>query len=561
MESIMNTNQGNNRSQRLAVVMARAFIVAGFFICALTSQAQLDPGGGKYWGPTNEPLGSWSFDDQTNWTDDVGHFPIGFTNLAASYLGNGRSLVVDSNAPAFLQYNVFESDNTTNLTVSEGSITMWFAPNWNSAGNTNGGTGPGEYGRLFEVGSYTDDSSYGWLSIFVDSGGTNLYFAAQTNDLSSGMTVYLSAPIDWTTNFFHFICVTYSETNSALYLDGEFITNGPGMTVYPGQDVLTNGLFIGSSPGGTNEAHGLFNTVQTYNYPLSSDDIETIFDWYYTWYMLMPQNMAMFISSAPTSQTSYTPFANVITGAGFLQANGPVTDHTYSTNFWITNTTFVATSNGTTTISFTIEGGQDGLMYDVFAIGTLPSPTLSSGNWSWLGQGGHFTNYTVSITSGNAFLMLGSPQDTDFDGLTDAYENLVSHSSPTNYTTDGSGMADGWEVLYFGHTGISPNGDPDGDQLSNYQEFQMYAQSYNPTKWNSSTNSVVGDGFLDFSGDGLANLMEASFGGNMMTNNLTWKANTSGDGLPDEYKTMVGLSPGSAQPAPTLPAYSKNPIQ
>ena len=200
-------------------------------------------------------------------------------------------------------------------------------------------------------------------------------------------------------------------------------------------------------------------------------------------------------------------------------------------------------------------------MYDVFAIGTLPSPTLSSGNWSWLGQGGHFTNYTVSITSGNAFLMLGSPQDTDFDGLTDAYENLVSHSSPTNYTTDGSGMADGWEVLYFGHTGISPNGDPDGDQLSNYQEFQMYAQSYNPTKWNSSTNSVVGDGFLDFSGDGLANLMEASFGGNMMTNNLTWKANTSGDGLPDEYKTMVGLSPGSAQPAPTLPAYSKNPIQ
>jgi hypothetical protein len=200
-------------------------------------------------------------------------------------------------------------------------------------------------------------------------------------------------------------------------------------------------------------------------------------------------------------------------------------------------------------------------MYDVFAIGALPSPTLASGDWAWLGQGGHFTNYTVSITSGSAFLILGSPQDTDFDCLTDAYEALVSHSSPTNYTTDGNGMADGWEVLYFGHTGISPNGDPDGDQLSNYQEFQMYSQGYNPTKWNSSTNSIVGDGFLDYSGDGLANLIESSFGGNLMTNNLTWKANASGDGLPDEYKTLVGLSPGSAQPAPSLPAYSKNPIQ
>ena len=552
--------EGNRLSSNILRTLARAFIVAAFAICVLNARAQLDPGGGKY-GPTNAPLDSWTFyDDHTNWTSDLGYAPISFTNLNYSYLGNGSSLVVDTNVPAWLQYNVYEGDGTTNLTVGNGTVMFWFAPNWSSAGDTNGGFGPGEYGRLFEVGSYTEDSSRGWWSIFVDSGGTNLYFAAQTNDLSSSMTVYLSAPIGWTTNYFHFISITYSPTNTLLYLDGEFVTNGPGMTVYPGPEVLTNGFFIGSSAGGTNQSHGLFNTVETFNYPLSADDIQDIFDWNYMWYMISPWNTAMSIVSAPTSQTSYTPFNNVITGAGFLQANGLVADHSYSTNFWLTNVTAVAVSSDTTAISFTIQGGQDGYMYDVFAIGALPSPS-SSGNWAWLGPGGHFTNYTVNITSQNAFLMLGSPQDTDFDGLTDAFENLVSHSSPTNYTTDGSGMADGWEVLYFGHTGISTNGDPDGDGLSNYQEFQMYAQAYNPTKWNSSTNSVVGDGFLDFSGDGLANLMEASFGGNLMTNNVTWKANSSGDGLPDEYKTMVGLSPGSAQPAPTLPAYSKNPIQ
>jgi hypothetical protein len=158
------------------------------------------------------------------------------------------------------------------------------------------------------------------------------------------------------------------------------------------------------------------------------------------------------------------------------------------------------------------------------------------------------------------FLILGTPQDTDGDGLTDAYELLVSKTSPTNYSTDGTGMADGWEILYFKQTGVDPNGDPDGDGLSNYQEFQMYSQGYSPVKWDSSTNSVVGDGYQDFSGDGLANLMEASFGGSLLVNNPAWKVNASGDGFPDEYKTMAGLSSGSV-PTPSLPSYSKNPIQ
>jgi len=137
---------------------------------------------------------------------------------------------------------------------------------------------------------------------------------------------------------------------------------------------------------------------------------------------------------------------------------------------------------------------------------------------------------------------------------------LVSKTDPHNYSTDGSTMSDGWEILYFGQTGVATNADPDGDGLSNYQEFLMRAAHYNPTVWDSNTNGVS-DAYEDFSGDGLANFMEPFFGGNMMTNNPAWKANTSGDGLSDEYKTLVGLNPGSAQPAPGLPAYSKIPIQ
>jgi hypothetical protein len=87
----------------------------------------------------------------------------------------------------------------------------------------------------------------------------------------------------------------------------------------------------------------------------------------------------------------------------------------------------------------------------------------------------------------------------------------------------------------------------------------MYPAGYNPVKWNSITNSIVGDGYQDFSGDGLANLMGLSFGGNIFTNNPTWRVDTDGDGLPNEYKVMVGISTNSAPPVPGLPAYSLNP--
>ena len=37
---------------------------------------------------------------------------------------------------------------------------------------------------------------------------------------------------------------------------------------------------------------------------------------------------------------------------------------------------------------------------------------------------------------------------------------------------DGNGLPDSWEIAYFGHIGNDPNGDPDGDGLTNLQEYQ-----------------------------------------------------------------------------------------
>lgn len=434
------------KTSRFGNFLLYAFIGAGVLF-ALTPRGlafSMAPGS----GPTNIVLESWSFYDSTNWTDDDGYAPVSFTNIAFSPLGDFRSLVVDTNVPAWLQYNVWESDGTTNLTVDSGTVTFWFAPgSWSS---TNiGGAGPGEYGRLLEVGSYTPDSSYGLWSIYVDSGGNNLYFSAQTNDLSSNLTTYVTAPISWTTNYFHFVALTYSATNTTLYLDGVQVTNGSGVTVYPGPDVLTNGFCIGSDTNGIYQAHGLFNLVATYNYPLNSNDVWLNYQLESSYYILNPYNMVMesAIVSAPSSpSTSATP--DVITGAGYLQWDGSVTPN-YSTNanvVWITNVTSTAVINGTNYVTFTIQGGLAGYFYDVFATAALPSP-MTNGVWYWMGQGNSGNTYTLPVVSQDVFLILGTPQDTDGDGLTDAYENLVSHTNPNIADTDGDGIPDGWSVL------------------------------------------------------------------------------------------------------------------
>ena len=42
---------------------------------------------------------------------------------------------------------------------------------------------------------------------------------------------------------------------------------------------------------------------------------------------------------------------------------------------------------------------------------------------------------------------MGTPLDSDGDGLTDAYELLVSHTDPHNPYSNLDGILDGWEIL------------------------------------------------------------------------------------------------------------------
>jgi hypothetical protein len=158
--------------------------------------------------PTNQPgpLDQWSFSNTNTWADDNGNSPFSFTNLTASHFGSGDAVVVDSTSDAWLRFDIFESGGT-NLTVNDGTVLLWFSPNWTSV--SQGGAGPGgQYSSLLETGLYTTTATVGWWSIYMDSNGNNLYFSAQTN--SGLQTNYAYAPISWTNGAFHLVAVTYT---------------------------------------------------------------------------------------------------------------------------------------------------------------------------------------------------------------------------------------------------------------------------------------------------------------------------------------------------------------
>jgi len=216
--------------------------------------------------PTNVPnqrLGYWRF-NTTEWLGEEGQVPLGFTNLASVPDWSGFALGVDTNLPAFLAYRVVENNGNANISCGNGSLRFWFSSDWNGS-TTNSGTGPGSLARLIELGS--QDSADGWWALVLSPDGTTLNFITQTNGIG---TTNLSATVNWASNDWHQVVLTYSATNSALYLDGQVVVNGAGVVYWPDATALTNGFYIGSDNAGNNQARGQFDELETFNYPLSA---------------------------------------------------------------------------------------------------------------------------------------------------------------------------------------------------------------------------------------------------------------------------------------------------
>jgi len=227
------------------------------------------------------PMGYWTFDNTNTWVGEEGQLPLLATNIVGVPDWSSNGVSIDSTNEAVLDYNVVETNGETNICLDNGSILFWFQPAWSSANAA--GTGPGHWARLLEVGNYNPAFTNGWWGLSVSPDGSELTFGTSTNGAGE---INLSGGISWTAGEWYQIALTYSETNSALYVDGNLIGSGSGVSNLPNANEETNGFRIGSDDNGFKQAGGVFDNLETFNYPLAAADVVTFSSGIPDWWQL-----------------------------------------------------------------------------------------------------------------------------------------------------------------------------------------------------------------------------------------------------------------------------------
>ena len=211
-------------------------------------------------------LGYWNFDNTNTWVGNAGQLPLLATNVVGVSSWATNAVLIDSINAASLTYRDVETNGNANINLGCGTIRFWFKPDWSSVAA--GGTGPGSAGRLIELGNQA--ATNGWWAMVLSPDGNQLTFGTQTNGLA--MT-NLTTTINWVSNQWHQVVLTYSPANSTLYMDSLLVTNGLGPVFYPNATERAGGFRIGSDGNGNNQARGAFDELETFNYPLGAGAI------------------------------------------------------------------------------------------------------------------------------------------------------------------------------------------------------------------------------------------------------------------------------------------------
>ena len=328
----------------------------------------------------------------------------------------------------------------TNFAGDAGTFRFWFKPDWSSV-SPDGGTGPGAVATLLELDAVgKSDSANAW-ALLINPEGTLLSLVAQ-ND--SQPTLLLQTEISWAANQSHLIALEYNSEETTLYLDGQVVAQGAGVPAVP---VDLAALIVGSSLTGRAVAGGDFDELFCFGVPPTRSGrparkVDISFYWNYTapYAALGPINaeeiaaqekrLAEIKSRRASAQRSSSQMSSMSAErntCGPLDASACVTNGAvFMTNVWANLET-----KGTMTVTFDLVGGTNGLFYDIFTTTNLADGNAAALQWTWLGRGPtchtyQFTNQPVAA----AFYMVGTPQDTDGDGMSDAFEQLVSKTDP-----------------------------------------------------------------------------------------------------------------------------------
>ena len=351
-------------------------------------------------------LNQWRF-DQTNWWTAPRTAPSEMAKVALvdSWSGSAARL---SPKGGVLRFPAVNSAGKINLALEEGSVRFWFAPDWSSA--SRGGTGPGSWARLLDVGAWAADAGHGWWSLYFDPSGSNLLFSVQADGVGED---YLAAPIAWRSNEWHQITLTYGPKFTALYLDGELAAAGPAIGLLPSSKSFVNtGFTVGSDTAGRSLAQGTFDELATFGFPLEGDYIRNNYLW------AEPQAALGPITAA--EEEARREWITKLKAARELEAeSGGGAMMMMMLSGGCPNLKLTASLLTNSQVQIDICGKESNARYD-FITTTNLNPTAS---WQWLAEIPYPTNtLVVSTNTEHRFFQLKKVPDLDGDGQRDHWE-------------------------------------------------------------------------------------------------------------------------------------------
>jgi hypothetical protein len=341
----------NDRCPLFTHHFVRALCAAGLLFFAVAAEA--DPRPPFPPAPENGVMLHLTFDFPMAWgvtNAQVAVPGVGF--LVESFSGYALDRSGASVLP-FIAPGV--SGGHTNFTGNTaGAIRFWYLPYFTSASVT-GGAGPGTTAHLADwVASSRTGTAVVW-SLQISADGSTLLLLGYSD---SGPVQLLSTAIAWTANLPHQIALDFGP-QTALFIDGQVVAQGAGTVAIPPS---VGELVLGSSLAGDGVADGQFDEFFSFDHALSPFEI--------AW------NYAINRSQAALGPVSAKELAEENDVGGLTLTRRTTDTKVYDPDnsspcspggpVYLTNFSASLEPNGTTTISFGVSGGTNGVFADVY---------------------------------------------------------------------------------------------------------------------------------------------------------------------------------------------------
>jgi alpha-tubulin suppressor-like RCC1 family protein len=451
----MKTKLNSNQHNRLLGAFALAIMLAVIFFH--TQNVCAGPRGPLPPIPERAALFHESFDEYffLGETNSMLSLP-GFGFLDESWSGYALSRPGESVVPFIIP--ALDSTGHTNVTSDlGGSFRFWVRPYWSSQSQTNG-TGPGTNAALLEFQAVGGGNTVFVWSLATSPDGNTLSLVTET---SGGLQTAIQSPIAWTEGESHCLALDYSPQGTALFLDGTLLAQGIGLPSIP---CSVGQLTIGSAYSGANPANGDIEEFYSFDHFQTGSDVAM--------YLQFTSREAALGPISPEEQA-----ASGHRSGGFQMDSIHTPGNVYDPNnvtpcspggpFYITNVSATLLTNGTTTVSFDIFGGTNGVFYDIFATSSLNN-SLASNEWLWIGQGLTCNSFTfTNQPADQAFYTLELPAETftiPFDGDNDYGQLNIPFGVSNAIAIAGGGYFSlalrnngtvlGWGDNYYGETNI-----------------------------------------------------------------------------------------------------------